>query len=178
MMAITPLQRNFVWAKMNGARSNLEAAHMAGYKGDKNTLAVTGHRCAHDEKVQAAMLEEARKRMNETGILAVNQLAGLLTSNDEKTRLRAIEMTLNRIGLHALTEHKVDVNHSISDADSIKEIFTLAKALKLDPKLLLGQAGIEVPKEVEVIDAEFDEIEAEVDQQIASMQPDTKEEWE
>ena len=165
MKACTERQRQFVWALLDGCRSNKEAASRAGYQGDANTLAVTGHRLAHDPNVQAAIQEEAKRRLNSTAILAVNKLALLVESNDQKVQLKAIEMVLNRAGLHATSEHKVQVEHFDGDAAGIRQIYDDAKKLGLDPVLLLGKMGIKMlppPTEGEdAIEGEFVEVEKE-----------------
>jgi len=59
---LTPKQQRWLAAYLGAARFNAtEAAHMAGYAGDRRTLAVSGYRAAHNPRLAAAIkAEEAR----------------------------------------------------------------------------------------------------------------------
>ena len=80
------------------------AARKAGYRADKpETLRVIAHQVAHHPKVQAAILEEAKKRLQlGTGAAAALLLDTIGDSKVERhVRLRAAESVLDRGGLHA-----------------------------------------------------------------------------
>lgn len=153
MQKLNDRQRAFVWAMMDtGQVNHKRCAQVAGYQGDDRTLAVTAHRLAHDEDIQAAIQEEARKTMGAAQLVAVSHLVLMASNPAHKDQLSAIKEVLNRSGLNTVTEHKISVTHS-TDRDSIvREIAVLAKEQGLDPKKLLGNYGI-------VIDAEFNEVE-------------------
>lgn len=157
MRKLLPRQQAFVIATLEeGGLNNARAAALAGYTGDEKSLRVTGHRLAHDEDVLAAIHEEAKRRLQSSQILAVRELLEILnaptTSENRKDKLKAIEMTFNRVGLHATTEHTVNVTHKdLTTDEMIKRITELAKQQDLDPRKLLGSAGV-------VIDAEFEEV--------------------
>lgn len=154
----TDRMRAFVAALLETGTNNARrAAQMAGYQGDENTLKVSGHRLMHDDRIQAAMVEEGRRRLTSGAILATSQLVTMLEDPDKRIRLKAIDMTLNRIGLHNVNETR-NVNETIgSDDELVGRIMRLAQSLGMDPALLLGQ---QMPKPIEinppVIDAEFE----------------------
>lgn len=153
MAALNDRQKKFVLAMLEfGSLNHTRCALAAGYTGDDKTMRVTAHRLAHDDKVQAAIKEEARRRLNAGSLMAVSRL--LQIADDEKTdkkdKLKAIEMILNRTGLPAQTEHKVEVTHVDTDMDAIERVKHLSKRLGLDATKLLGSVG--------VIDGEFTEV--------------------
>src|SRR5262245_58404560 len=68
MLALTPAQRGFVVAKVQHGMSNTDATQLAGYSArSPHALGVVGSRLAHDERVQAALLEEGQKLMRAEG---------------------------------------------------------------------------------------------------------------
>lgn len=144
MLALPVRQRGFVIALLElGGQDFTRAAKMAGYGGDSpNGLRTIAHRLAHDTKVQAAMLEEAQKRLGAHSILCTSTLIQIINGEiagcTVKDRTKAIEMLLNRTGLHALTEHKVQVEHTISNEEALRKITLLAGRLGIDPAKLLG----------------------------------------
>lgn len=158
MLALNDRQRNFVVALLEtGSANHTEAAAMAGYSGDRATLQVTGHRLAHDDRVLEAIREEAHRRMRSSAILASSALVEIISNREgeeTKDRLKAIDMLLNRVGLHGTTEHKTTVTHTMDEKQMVARIKALAEGLGLDAKKLLGSAGV-------VIDAEFREVPAE-----------------
>ena len=63
MLALTDRQRAFVFHLVDqGGMDHHRAASKAGYKGDTETLRVTGWRLAHDERIGLAMIEEAERQ--------------------------------------------------------------------------------------------------------------------
>lgn len=79
-----------------------------------------------------------------TGILV--QLAQDPTAKSA-TRLKAIQMILNRAGLPEVTKHEVQVKRELSDTEKIERAVALAKSLGLDPRTLLGNVGVTLPAE-------------------------------
>lgn len=138
-----------------GGIDGTRAAMAAGFSPDNPAAAaVTAHRLLHDEDVLNAIHEEAARRLRSGAIMAVQTLLEIAnnTSNEARDRLKAVEMLLNRSGLHAVTEHNVKVEHrDTTDEAMIAKIRMLAKKQGLDPATLLGSAGI-------TIDAEFKEV--------------------
>jgi phage terminase small subunit len=164
MMKALPSDRMRQWVISyldNGGRDQGKAAAEAGYTGSHQTLAVTGHRLAHDERVQAALHEEAHKRLRAGTILSVSVLTEIISNDTQQTkdRLKAIEMLLNRTGLHAQTEHKVTVEHTVSEEKMVERIMFLSQQLGLDAKKLLGSAGVIVDADFKVVDGSADGLE-------------------
>lgn len=154
MLALTEKQRKFVWAMLDSGSANYtKCAAAAGYSTESmNSLRVTAHTLAHDERIQAAIQEEARKRMTAGAIMATSHLVTIADSPGHKDQLRAIQMLLDRSGLHSVTEQKVSVTHSADKDTLLREIAAMAREQGLDPQKLLKGYGV-------VVDAEFNEVE-------------------
>lgn len=151
----TDNQRRFVIALLElGNMNHTRAAQMAGYTGGDNGLRVTAHRLFHDDAVQAAIHEEATRRLSSAKIMAVSKLLEIAdTAPEPKDRLKAVGMILNRVGMHEKTEHHVTTQDvSKTDEAMVERIKALASRLGLDQRALLGEAG--------VVDAEFTEVES------------------
>lgn len=135
-------QRKFVIALLElGTMNFTRAALMAGYSGNGNTLNVTAHRLAHDEKVLAAIHEESHRRLHSGKMMAVSVLLNLAEKAlKDSDKLKAIDMVLNKTGLHDIRESIVITrDDSTTDEAMIARITHLAKVLGVDPTKLLGQ---------------------------------------
>jgi len=162
MRALTQKQRQFVYALLEtGTNDHTQAARLAGYKADNMaSLRVSAYQTAHNPKVQAALHEEAEKRLGAAKIMAVSELVRIAESGvDERTRLKAISMLLNRAGLHEKTEHKVTVEHEEGSGDLLARITYLAGALGVDASRLIGSATPLKALPPAATDAEFEEVE-------------------
>jgi hypothetical protein len=164
MASLTDMQQRFVIAMLDLGNGNYSDAYRAaGYASDNpDSVKANAYQTAHRPNVQEALREEAKKRLNGASAMALNKLiqmaAGALDSInedgehvvapvDQKTQLKAIEMVMNRGGLQAVTEQKITVEHK-SDEEQVARIKDLARTLGLDPRALLGRAGV-------VVDADF-----------------------
>ena len=157
----TDRMRNFVGAMLEtGGVNHTRCAKLAGYTGTDENLRVTGHRLAHDERIQAAIQEEGGRRLKSGVGIAVAFLHEAIdnTTYSVKDRLRAAEMLLNRSGLPAVTEQKVKVEHTMSEGDIVKRIEMLANKMGLDPQKLIGDRRgivegefVEIPEEPDII---------------------------
>lgn len=160
MRALRPRQRAFVQAMLDlgaGPGKYGLCARLAGYAANTpESLHACGSRLAHDEHVQAALIEEGKKRMGGAVVVATSVLVKMIEDDlvSTKDKQRAIEMIFNRVGLPNVTEQKITVAHTLSDADMIKRIKQLAGTLGMDSTLLLGRAG------EDVIEGEFVELPA------------------
>lgn len=155
MSALSTRQQAFVrYMLQTGGQNAKRCAAAAGYTGNDNTMAVTAHRLAHDEKVLAALKEEADKRIRSGAILGASVLAEIAGDVTHKDRLKAAIELLNRAGLLTATlhkhEHAVTVTNTADEKAQIARITEMAAKLGVDPKKLLGG----------FIDAEFSEVEA------------------
>lgn len=164
MKALTPAQQRFVIAVLQlGSTNYTRAAIAAGYK--QTAAKFAAYRLAHHEKVILALNEEAKRRLQASAPMAISELVKIAEETvDGKIKLKAIEMILNRTGHHALSEHRVDVQHSYSDPDAIARIRSLAMQLGMDPIKLLGTAGVKMDDTGQVIDGEFTEVTTEEDE--------------
>lgn len=143
----TDRQRAFVVAMLQyGMRGYGKAALAAGFTGDDNTLRVTGHRLAHDARIQEAIREEGQRMLGASVGLGVDFLTATLENPiaSTKDRLRAVELLFNRTGLPAQTEHKVTVEHKMSEEEKELRIAELAKKHGLNIDELLGQKLVDV----------------------------------
>lgn len=150
MLALpTDRQRQFVMALVEYGDINFtQAAIRAGFS--PASASVTGHRLAHDEGIQAAIREEAHRRLGSAGIAASSFLLSALSDPlvQTKDKLKAAEMIFNRIGLPAQSEHKVTVEHTMSDDEKLERIKELAAKHGVSVQSLLG----------DFVDAEFTEV--------------------
>lgn len=160
MKALRGRQRAFVLSMLETGKSdNSFHARNAGYTGNDQSIWATAYRLAHDPKVQAAIHEEAERRLKGSAILATSTVVKLLDSNDQKIQLRAAEMIFNRVGLHATTEHKVTVEHIEDDKTLLDKARRLAGELGIDISKMVGHSH-ETPLQIAapVIEGEFVEV--------------------
>lgn len=162
MKKLNERQQAFVVAMLEfGGRNHTKAARAAGYDGSDEVVRVTAHRLAHDTKIQEAIIEEGQKRMIAGGFLAINTLLDICDdiTTEKKDRIKAATEILNRIGLHAKTEHKLAVTHKDeTSAEMIKEIQLLSERLGIDPQKLLGNSATVDVEFVEVDENSLDDI--------------------
>lgn len=153
MAALNERQRLFVMAMIEvPGCSNAAAARAAGYSDHLEAAKVRGHYLAHNPAVQAAIREEAGKRLNAASLTAAGVLLKLLTDDEiePKDRIKAAGMLLDRSGFGAA--QTINVNKTVSDrtgAGMLERIRQLAAANGLDPVKLLG---------TNVVDGEFSEV--------------------
>lgn len=144
MQACTAMQRRFVICLLEMPNSDhTAAARMAGYA-DTGTSSIRSAACrlAHDPKVQAAIQEEAKKRMDGAAILAVSRLVEMLDNPGHKDHFKAITAVLNRVGLHEKSESLSTIRHEVADEAAIEKVVRLSALLGLDSAVLLGRAGV------------------------------------
>lgn len=156
MAALTEKQRGFVMAMVEvPGCSHAEAARRAGYSDIAEGAKVRGHWLAHHPAVQAAIREEAGKRLSAASLTAAGVLLKLLEDEaiEPKDRIKAAGMLLDRSGFGAA--QTINVNKTVTDrtgAGMLERIKALAAANGIDPvKLIGGNAP--------VVDAEFSEVE-------------------
>lgn len=160
MLALNDRQRAFVRAVIalgrNGVENYAEAARQAGYSDHMERCKVTGHTLSHDARIQAALFEEARKRINLAAAVVATPVAVEIAMNAElepKDRLRACEMLFNRGGMPAMTEHKVTVEHK-QPRQMVDLAARLAAELGVDPARLIGVNRAAAP----VLEGEYVEV--------------------
>lgn len=161
MEALTPMRRAFVRAVVNLGRNGIEnaseAARLAGYSGVGNGgIRVRAHELMHDARVQAALLEEAKRQINAAAAVVATPIAVEIAMDETvpaRDRLRACEMLFNRGGMPAQTEHKVTVEHR-QPRQMVELAARLAAELGVDPARLIGVNRAAAP----VLEREFVEV--------------------
>jgi phage terminase small subunit len=143
----------FVVAKVQTGQHNARCAALAGYRGSAATLKATGYRLAHDPRVQAALHEQCALAIKSSAATAVRVIEDVASDPraEPKDRLRAAAMILDRSGLSAVTQHQITVDHR-SEQDKVDLIVELAARLGIDPRQLLGQAGVAIDAEFKLIE--------------------------
>lgn len=165
MQALNDRQRAFVMAMIEFPGITFTAAAIrAGYSNVKEGAKVRGHYCAHNPAVQAAIREEAAKRLNASSLMAANVLMHLLSDEavEAKDRIKAAGMLLDRSGFGAA--QTINVNKHVTDNSGqaiMQRIKALADKHGLDPrKLLAPQSQGKTTQMPTVVEAEFVEVES------------------
>lgn len=155
MLGLTERQRGFVLAMIETPGcSHAAAARAAGYSDVAEGAKVRGFYLAHNPAVQAAIREEAGKRLNSLSLVAANVMMMVMLDDEAplKEKLKAASAVLDRTGFGA--SQTINVNKTVTDRTGpamLERIRELAAANGLDPaKLLGGNSG--------VVDAEFTEV--------------------
>ena len=146
-------QRAFVIAFLqSGGQNATEAARQAGYEDSKATR-ITATRLAHDTAVQAAMLEESQRMLGAHLPLSTAFLVKVLSDDSPsvamKDKLKAVDMIMTRTGMPAQTEHRVTVEHKMSEDQVKQRVLELAQKHGIPIENLLGS---------DVIEGEFTEV--------------------
>jgi len=154
-------QKKFVLACRLVGRNWSRAARIAGYEGTDQYMSVQGYRMAHNPKVQAAMMEMASKNM----VAAVPELTEELVRRvlDPKTEnkdfARLFPLLTDRIGMHAKTEHNINVTHELGNKAAL--IAALQARLAQNPDIrgfIPGPLLAELEQKGETVDAEYVEV--------------------
>ncbi len=142
MNALSLKRRGFVTALMNqGTRNACEAARAAGYKQDNNdALKSMACELMHDEGVQEAIQEEAKRRITAMLPLAIETVGQLMENPQESgaVRLKAATTVMDRGGVHAVSERITREEPLERDPDQVKRIMGLAQVLGINVESLLG----------------------------------------
>ena len=160
MNALVPKRRAFVLALMNqGTRNATSAAAAAGYSADSNeSLRVYASKLMHDDAVQEAIQEEAKRRITAMLPLAVETVGNIMENPQESgaTRLKAAQVVMDRSGVHGVSERINREEPLDRDPDKWKRIMALAQLLGKPMEELVGNRlkALAVPAE----DAEYTEI--------------------
>lgn len=146
MAALGEKRRAFVLAMVeNPGLSFAAAARAAGYANAKGGARVRGHHAAHHPGVQAAIREEALKRLNSGALIAAGVVIEILQDkrSQRKDRLKAAAMLLDRTGFAAaqnINVHKTVTDHS--GKALMERIRALALKHGLDAERLLAPAPV------------------------------------
>jgi phage terminase small subunit len=163
MRALPARQRAFVEFLIlepptHGAQTR--AARRAGYGTGRTTPAIMAKissRLAHDEKVLAAINEEARKLLRSGGVEATKALLALVHDNTHKDHARGVAMVLARTDPE-ITHHDMNVVHRVIDEDQegLEELRALRQLGTAREKLLelFGGNGLARLEQLEAADKE------------------------
>lgn len=151
MEGLSERQRKFVLAMLLiPGCSHARAAREAGYSDVKDGAKVRGHYAAHNPRIQEAIREEARRRLDGLSVIAANVMmdAMLDPKVPTKDKLKAASAVLDRTGFAAV--QKIDVTRKDESGTAVlDQIKRLAERLGLPVQQLLGRP---------VVDAEFSEV--------------------
>jgi hypothetical protein len=137
MRRCSAIERRFVIACVTiGSGNWSRAAAMAGYKANANNLKVQGFRVSQKQTVREAILEMAAAHLASHATTAAATVLDIMEDpkTDKKTRLRAAEMIMDRVGMHSKTEHKVQVEHELGNRASM--IALLKQKVEANPAML------------------------------------------
>lgn len=112
-----------------------------------------GYNLMRNPRILAAVREEAAKRLQLGALVGVNVMLEIASNATHKDQFGAAKHLAKLNGFVEVQKVEVDHKHE-SQAEMIARVVANAKMLGLDPKELLGQAGV-------VIDAEFTVVEPE-----------------
>ncbi len=157
MAALSERQRKFVLAMLLiPGCSHARAAREAGYSDVKEGAKVRGHYAAHNPRIQEAIREEARRRLDGLSVIAANVMMDAMLDPKVPTRdkLKAAGAVLDRTGFAAV--QKIDVTRKDESGVAVlDQIRQLAEKLGLPVQALLGRPA------APVVDAEFSEVKQE-----------------
>jgi hypothetical protein len=163
MRALGARQRAFVEffivePPTHGAQTR--AARRAGYGTGRTTppiMAKISSRLVRDEKILAAINEEARKLLRAGGLEATKALLALVHNPEHKDHARGIAMTLARTDPE-IERHDLNVTHTLLDPDqeALEELRALRVLGTGRDKLLelFGGNGLDRLEQLEAADTE------------------------
>lgn len=174
MQRLTVLQRQFVVAycehpNYTPGQLAAEAGYSAGTEGSTQ-LRVVGFHMMRNEKVLAAINEEAGKRLRGAGLIGVGAVVAIALNPAHKDHLKAALALMDRTGHHATSEHKVTVDDKRpqSKAELVAAVAQVARDAGLTDDAIKKLTG------GDIVDAEFQDVTAqtELDAQIAAEMED------
>jgi hypothetical protein len=133
-----------------GAFSNqAEAARRAGFgtaRTSNTNIARIGYRLVQDERIQAAIAEEARKLLRGGGFEAVKQLLSIVSNPEHKDQCKAIGMVLARTDPE-VTRHDMNIVHRHIDPEQeeLEELRALRELGTSREKMLQIFGGNRLP---------------------------------
>lgn len=150
MAALPEQYREFVLRLMELGPTKRAAAKAAT---DVGFTSYHGYKLMRDERVLAAIREEATKTLAGAALMGVKVMIEIAQDRDHKDRLKAAKELAGINGFTA--EQRITVEHITPDSKGmIEQIRNMAKELKLDPVALLRGVGIEDGEFTEVPDGE------------------------
>jgi hypothetical protein len=134
-----------------------EAARRAGFgtaRSHVNTMARIGYRLVQDDRIQAAISEEARKLLRGGGFEAVKQLLSIVNNPEHRDQIKAIGMVLARVDPE-VTRHDMNIVHRhIDPVEEELEELRACRALGTPRERLLELFGGNKLPMLEALEAE------------------------
>lgn len=167
MDVLTDRQRAFVVAYCEHPNfSHHQLAKIAGYAAtNENVLRVCGHNLMHNEKIIAAINEEASSRLRGAGILGVSVMIAIASNPAHKDQLKAATALADRTGFHAMSEHKVTVD----DKRPQTKQEMIAAIVQLGREQGMSDADIKKWTGGEIVDTDFVEVEKSIEEQMEEL---------
>jgi hypothetical protein len=143
MRALPPRWREAVTALFATSGDRTKALRLCGYKADnKKSLYVQACRLFADDRVRAAIREEAAKQIDIAEPEMLGTTLGILRDRAEKAsdRLRAVSMIWDRSN-PVISKHKLEVEHHITDAERDVRHWHALKKIGAPPEAFLARFG-------------------------------------
>jgi hypothetical protein len=141
MRGLTPLQRRFVLAQAaDPFGTQADWARAAGYSDASEGAKVIGCNLMRSVRIQTATAEVARYTLGFEGPhLAAAGLLRIARNEDHPQHLKALELILDRVGMHAQSEHRVQVEHTDRTGKALEaRLRAAALELGIDVSQFLG----------------------------------------
>lgn len=132
------------------------ALRAAGFRGTAGSLRVSAHRFFQDARVQAALQEEARRRLVTLLPSALRAHEQIMADPSHKDRLQAARSVMDRGGLHVVTEEKKTLEITFGPAERARAVM-LARRLNIPLDQLVGVRAAKQIAAQPAQDAEFEE---------------------
>jgi len=142
MAALTDMQRDFIAAYLESPMQPANAAKAAGYSASStNNLRVTASRLLSDSKVQAALKEEAVRRLGSASVMAAAVVMEICMDPTVRAsdRLKAAGMIMKATGIEGDTTVNVVIS---DDSAKMKRVQELAGVMGLSKEDVERMAGV------------------------------------
>lgn len=164
MAALNERQRVFVVALVETGSDATAACRAAGYgtgESSDNYLRVQAHRLMHDDRVQAAVTEYARKNINLAATRASKWLNDVWQDKgfDPKERVKVALALMDRGQLHARSEHTVNIKRDLTPEEIAARVRIAAEVLGMDPERAAAGFVTKDMGAVDVVPKDADEAE-------------------
>lgn len=158
MSKLGPQEQLFVLCFFETGGNQSKALEMAGYEfKNRNTKDRLANYYIHKPHVQAAILEESKRRTVMLAPKVQAAVEALVDNPQHQDHFKALKMVRDDAGISRAVERVLNVRVELSDADKIEAIKQFAVAHHMDPQKFLG---FDPAKAVE---AEFSEVDTEAE---------------
>ena len=141
----------------NHNKGYVDALIAAGYEGTPGSLYVAASRMFHDDRMLAAIQEQARGMMVNLLPMAMEAIADVVSDPQHKDRLAAAKTIADRTGLHAVTETRTVAEVEITP-EKLQRARMLAQRMGVPLDTLIGTRLAAKVEAETTTDAEYVEI--------------------